>query len=219
MVFDNKKYLSALIFGIMIGSATLTAFAGEGKFELGLRGDILNSGGDPSNDVLGAGIFGRYSLQDDWYIGLAVDFTGGDFEGTAAVAGVVQDPALSTIDATIDNTTFTAWAEKRYPLGSERAKWYWLAGVGVNSPNVSDVSGPTAGGGTFNIKTDASTEFMLIGGLGIRYDFTNKWFLDGNFRVEQHFADWTVTDTASGATGTISDYTAYGLGLGFGFRF
>lgn len=124
----------------------------------------------------------------------------------------MQDQSLKTIDATLDNTALTARAEKRYPLTRERAEGYWLAGGGINSPGVHAVSGPTQAGGTFNMRTDASDEPIVLGGFGIRFDYAKNGFLHGMFGVERHFADWTVTDTVSGATGTIDDYTIFASG-------
>jgi hypothetical protein len=37
--------------------------------------------------------------------------------------------------------------------------------------------------------------------------------------VDRHLADWTVRDRVSGRTGSVDDYTAYGVHAALGWRF
>lgn len=46
-----------------------------------------------------------------------------------------------------------------------------------------------------------------------------RWNLEYGVQADQHFADWKITDRVSGRTGSIDDYTTYGLHLGLTFRF
>jgi len=45
--------------------------------------------------------------------------------------------------------------------------WFWSAGLGINSIDVDDASGPLQGGGNFNVTTTVSSEalFGIKGGL------------------------------------------------------
>ena len=38
-------------------------------------------------------------------------------------------------------------------------------------------------------------------------------------RLDQHFADWDITDRVSGATASIDDYLLKGVHLAFAYRF
>ena len=46
-------------------------------------------------------------------------------------------------------------------------------GLGVGFPDVDDIGGPTATGGTFDLTYDAKTEFHVVGTLGTTYHFTS----------------------------------------------
>ena len=61
---------------------------------------------------------------------------------------------------------------------------------------------------------DVSSELLLTGSGGVRYGIGSTWQLELAFRLDQHFADWTVTDRISGATGTVDDYLIRGFTVG-----
>ena len=60
---------------VLLASAAHAAGAGaEGpRFEVGLRGSIVTAGGEPTNDMIGFGVFGRYAFDEKWRIGLGID--------------------------------------------------------------------------------------------------------------------------------------------------
>ena len=51
-------------------------------------------------------------------------------------------------------------------------------------------------------------------GIGARRWFGDSWGIEAALHIDQHFADWKVTDRVSGATGAISDYTINSINLG-----
>jgi hypothetical protein len=64
------------------------ALTQDGKFDLGLRANILAGDGEPTNDVLGYGLFGHVPLNDRWSIGFAIDHSPEfDVERTAKIVG------------------------------------------------------------------------------------------------------------------------------------
>ena len=86
------------------------------KWELGANFNIVGSDGTPTNDMLGFGFVGHYQLSNDWYTGFVLDYSPDfDFEHTAAVVGVVQDPAVKVIDAIGTSTAITAFINDATP--------------------------------------------------------------------------------------------------------
>lgn len=175
--------------------------------------------GLPANDMLGYGIIGRYYLSDGWFAGAALDTTDFDFEHVASVVGIIQDPAVKSIDAAATNTILSASLGKQYGNTDKGFDWFWTAGIGVGFPDVGNVSGPVEGGGTFDITTDAGTEIHLMGSLGTSYHFSPAWSVALAARLEHHFMDYTVTDSVSGNTTTVDSQTPMGASLSFSRRF
>ena len=211
-------FVAALSLFLLAGSVS----AESGKFEIGPRFSILTAGGEPANDIPQIGAFLRYKLNDRWWLGFGVENSDEfDFERPAELLGLVQDPAVKVIDAKGSSTAFLAWIERVYGNDQRRLTWFWTAGVGFNSVDVNPVSGPLAGGGTFDLVTDAGSEFILSLGGGLRYYLgkNRRSALELAIRADQRFADWTIVDRQSGAVGTIDDYLASGLHFGYSFRF
>ena len=192
------------------------ARAAEPRWAVGIRYSVLTAGGEPTNDQMGAGLFGRYRLNDDWLVGFTIDAMSGDFETPYKLFGATSP---EEIDTTVDSTIVTAWIDREYGRPDRKLRWFWAAGLGFTSPDVDDVSGPLTGGGTFDITTDAGSETLLSLAGGFRWRFSKRFGLDAGLRVDQHFADWTLTDRVNGATASLDDYTAYGANLGFHIRF
>ena len=67
-------------------------------------------------------------------------------------------------------------------------------GVGVNSVDVEDQAGPLAGGGTFDVAIDAGTELVASARLGLRVRLGEGFLFEPALRLDQHFADWDITD-------------------------
>lgn len=190
------------------------------KWELGANFNIVGSDGTPTNDMLGFGFVGHYQLSNDWYTGFVLDYSPDfDFEHTAAVVGVVQDPAVKVIDAIGTSTAITAFIERRYPSESGKFQWFWNVGGGFANVDMGNATGPVQGGGTFNITTSAGTETLITGSVGIQQRINENWSARYAFSLDQHFADWTVTDLVSGNTAKVGDYTIYGLRLGMNYAF
>lgn len=188
----------------------------SGRWELGPRLLVLNAGGEPANDLMGAGVFGRYRLNDRWLVGFAVDSITGDYERPYEFVGISSP---EEIDSTIDALVFSGWIEREYGRPDGRLRWFWTAGLGFTSPDTEDITGPRTGGGRFAITTDAGSEVLASVGFGLRCGLGRRWHLEGSLRADQHFADWKITDRVSGRTGSIDDYTTYGVLLGLAYRF
>jgi len=204
---------SCLIMGLFIIFGMQTAQSESGFMDFGARANVELGDGEPANDMLGFGFYTHYQFNNGVLLGFAVDSMGYDFEGPAKIVGITQDTSLNTIDAASQATNITAWYEQR------RNSWYWRAGLGVGLVDVDDQGGPVEGGGTFNITTDPGTEYLLLGGGGYRYKFSQNWTLDGYAGIIHHFADWKVKDTVSGNTGTVSDYTDWSFQIGVDYSF
>jgi hypothetical protein len=191
--------------------------AEERNFALGVRVMVTAADGEPANDIPGAGVLGRYALNEGWSIGVAVDRTEFDFEEPAKVIGVVQDPALEPIDALAEATALSAWFERTFARQGPIA-WFIGAGLGAASVDVPDAAGARADGGQFNVHTEVDTEIIasIVG--GVRLDFGSRWFAEFSVRADQHFADWRIVDRISGAQGSIDDYLALGGHLAIGVR-
>lgn len=212
-----------LLAAILIGLLGLTAApvaAADGAFDLGVRANVLVGNGEPTNDMLGYGIFARFRVSDGWRVGVGVDHTPEfDVEGIAGLVGQSQDPAVDTVDAKGSSTVVRAWLERSYPNASGGFEWFWTVGAGVGDVEIDEVSGPRAGGGTFTVDTDAGTEFIAAGSLGLRWFFTRMVALEVAGRLDYHFAGWTLVERVSGATSTVDDYLVTGGHVGFTFRF
>lgn len=192
------------------------AQSGEPRWELGPRLLVANAGGEPANDLMGYGFFGRYRLNDRWLLGFAVDSITGDYERPYEFIGVASP---EEVDSTIESVVFSGWIEREYGGPDRRLRWYWTAGLGFTSPDTDDITGPTVGGGTFDITTDAGSEILVSAGGGFRHRFGARWSYEVGVRANRHFADWEITDRVSGRTGTIDDYTTLTLQGGLTYRF
>jgi opacity protein-like surface antigen len=201
---------------------TLTAAApaahaqSDPRWELGPRLVVLNAGGEPSNDQMGFGAALRYSLSDSWRLGFALDSITGDFERPYRLLGF---DSPEDIDSTLDALVFSAWLERETGAPGQRLRWYWTAGLGYQSPDLEDVTGARSGGGSFDITTDGGTEILVGVGGGFRLRLGRSWNTEIGIRVDQHFADWKITERVSGQTGSLDDYTTAGLIIGFNYRF
>lgn len=189
------------------------------RFDLGLRGSIMSADGEPANDIPGYGVFGRFRIGDRWAIGVSVDRTEYDFEQPARFLGLQQDPTLDPIDVVAEATVVGAWIQRNFGRPDARFTTFLGAGLGFASVDVPDAVGPLAGGGTFDIRTEPGTEVIasLLGGFNWR--FAGLLFLELAAKVDQHFADWEVTDRRSGRSARVDDYLAIGGYLALGVRF
>ena len=215
----RRLVLPAIAAGLLCLTAAPAA-AGDEAFDLGVRANVLVGNGEPTNDMLGYGLFARFRVGSGWRVGVGVDHTPEfDVEGIAGLVGQSQDPAADVIDAKGSATVVRAWLERSYPSAGGGFEWFWTVGAGAGNVEVDEVSGPRAGGGTFTVDTDAGTEFIAAGSLGLRWFFVRMVALEVAGRLDYHFADWTLQETVSGSSATVDDYLVTGGHVGFTFRF
>lgn len=200
-------------------SASTVAFAQDSKIDIGLRANVLLGDGVPANDILGAGVIGRYRLNNGWFVGAGIDGYKYDFERPASILGIAQDPNVDVIDAKADSTVLFGSFGRLYNETDRGFDWFWSLGLGFASPSVEDVSGPTDTGGTFDLTFDVGNEIHLMGTLGTSYNFSSRWSTSFAARVEHHFMDVLVTDRVTGATAKIDSQSPVGAYLSLNYRF
>jgi len=205
------------LFGMLIVIAW-PACPQESRIDLGLSIAIDAADGTPANDMPGAGVLGRYTLNDEWAIGAAVNRTEYDYEEPAAIVGIVQNPTVEVIDALAAATTVRGWVERSLTEAGSSLHFFLGAGIGAAFTDVPDVTGPRADGGTFDIRTEVDTEIIATVIGGARRMFGERWSGEVAVRAEQHFADWRSTDRVSGAQGSIDDYLTWGIQFTLAYR-
>ena len=214
-----RYYLTILFISFL--SMSNVSHSDDGEFvSLTPRLNLVGSSGKPTNDVLGVGLIGHYQYSELWYLGVAIDYSPGfDFEKTARTVGLKQDPGVADIDAVGTHLMITAFVERRYPDSNSNFDYFWSLGAGINDINMDDVKGPLEGGGNFDINTKTDTEVVLVSSIGIHHKINENWSGRYEFSLDHHFADWEVRDEPSGNTGSIDDYTIYGLRFGASYHF
>lgn len=217
-----KTFDWTILAGATVGFLLATdCTAADPAWELAGRGGISVSDGVPANDFLGFGLAAKYRLSDSNAIGLSIDSLEYDFERPWQVVGVEQDKTArpKDIDAKATTTLVSLFYERAYGRPMGRWNAYWTAGLGLASPDVKSATGPAVGGGTFDITTDAGTEFVPSLGGGVRLNVARNVSSELGLSAYQHLADWKVTDRNSGRSGAVDDYTRFGLHLGVSYRF
>jgi hypothetical protein len=215
-----RRPVRLLSAALLFAPASFAAGQAEERFALGARVHVVTAGGEPANDILSLGVFGRVRLSADWLLGFAVDQAEYDFEVPTRVLGLAQPPEpAEVIDAPVSSTIVSAWIEREYGPGSSTTVLFWGVGAGVAFVEVDDAAGPLAGGGTFDITTDPGAELIASGVVGFRWRPGSRIFLELAGRVDHHFSEWEVEDRVSGRTGATEDYTGFGGHLGLGLRF
>ena len=213
-----KTFLKATPLLLFLSLAS-PAQAQEYKWDGGFRLNGIGGSGKPTNDVLGFGLFGKRHLNERWAVGFSVDISSEfDVERSPQLAGVPQDPDAKVIDSIGEMTLFKGWVQRTY-RPDRKLSYFWRVGAGFGDVNIDPVSGPTPSGGTFTVVTDAGSEVIVEGSFGLELDLGSRWFLEVAARIEQHLADWTLTDTVSGSSGKIDNYSLRGIHFGLGFRF
>jgi hypothetical protein len=192
------------------------AAAQDGRFELGLRGLIVLGKGQPANDMIGAGLIGRFALNDDWRIGVALDTVKFDYEAPNRALGI---EAAAVVDGLNEWQRVSAFVERRYDRDRDW-NWHWLAGIGTASlDRVENVAGQRVGGGTFDIITTADDELHLFAGGGVHREIGRRWLLSTSLTLEHHATDYELADRVSGARGSIGSQSPYGISIGINYRF
>lgn len=209
------RHLLAMAGALAVALAAASQASAQERFELGGRLDVVGADGEPSNDILGAGLFGRWRLGERWWLGVGVDHSPEfDVERPNELLGLTGDPEAGEIDASATSTALTAWIERRHGDPDRRLGWSWSVGGGFADVSVDDVAGPLAGGGTYAITQEVGTELLLGAGVGLRVRLGGSWAFEGTLRADQHFTDWTVVDRTSGRTTDLDDYLVRGVTLG-----
>lgn len=209
-IFIACAMVSLFVSGIVLGDVSNVQF--------GVRGNGMLGDGTPTNDVLGYGLYGNFALDDEWRVGGALDVADFDLERPWQIIGLTQASGTKTVDSKSTSKTVTLWLERMHNLNSSW-DWTWQVGGGFNFVDVDRASGPSQGGGTFNISTNVDTEYLLLGGLGAEYKMSQQWIITGGARIEQHFADWKLTDSVSGTQGSVGDYRLMGISIGTRYQF
>ena len=195
------------------------AYSTSGEFSVGLFGNAVGSKGVPSNDVLGFGVTANYELKDNWFVSLDFIRSKADFERPWKAAGLIQDPAVKTIDAKYTSNLFMVHGGKVISSDNSNHDWFWSAGLGVNSIDVDDASGPLQGGGNFNVTTTVSSETMMGIKGGLIHHFSDNWDVTYTLRLDRHIAEWVVKDTLSPASGVVDNYATYGASVGISRKY
>lgn len=193
--------------------------AAEPRYEAGVRALAVFGNGEPANDILGGGVFVNRTLRDNWYAGVALERQAFDFERVARVVGIDQDPAESDIDSKATTTVLSEFVGQRFGRDDRGLQAFWTAGVGIGFPDVDDANGPTATGGSFDVTTDAGTEWHLLTSAGLRYAFSPRWAVDVAARLEHHNMDYQVRDRVSGNTAEVDSMSPYGIHFGVSYGF
>jgi len=194
--------------------------AHDSDFSLGFRFDVVGADGEPTNDMLGASVAGRYRLNDRWWLGMAFDHSPEfDSERPYESLGLVGAASAGEVDALATANAVTAWIERVYARPG-RLEWFWGLGGGLAVVDVEDVAGPLeGGGGTYDISQDVGTELLAGASGGLRVRLGARWAFETALRLDQHFTDWTITDRVSGRTVKLDDYLVKGGHFGLVFRF
>jgi hypothetical protein len=208
---------------VLLGAAcssllmTIPAGAEECRLDLGLRLNAVGASGKPSNDIPGAGVFGRTCLNEQWRIGLYLDHSSTfDVERPYESLGLAGD---SEVDAKGTSTAFTVTLERLYSRPESRLQWFWAAGGGFGVVDVDDARGTLVGGGTYDIQQEVDGEWLLTLSGGPRWLFGEDWSVEAALRLDWHMTDWTVVDRVSGASASIDDYLVRGVHVGVAYRF
>ena len=187
-----------------------------GPYLIEPRYSIVVGDGEPSNDMPGFGLLARYQYRGPWHYFLSADYTEFDFETPYKTLGIpVGGPA---IDSTVSGFYLGGGVEYQFNV-HERLKPYINGGIGIGFLDADDVSGTSAGGAPFNIKSDPGTEFIPFATVGVRWNFWRNLSLDLAAKAEYHIADWEVKDTLSNQEAAIDDYAAVGGYVGVAIHF
>lgn len=113
----------------------------------------------------------------------------------------------------------TAFAERRYGVGSRQLQPLCSVGLGIKSIDVDPFVGVLDNGTDFDLRIDAGTETVVEGTIGVRYQLTPHWSAMRSVLLQYRFAGWSVTEQISEESTTIDDYTVSGAYFAVGHRF
>lgn len=217
----TRMVAAAMAVGMLVSSAgvqTVQAQDNAGEIQVGTRGGVWLGDGEPSNDLVNYGVYGRYGLGNGWLLGLSVDLSEWDLEYPYKQLGysIADEEA---VDSKVDGTYVTAWIEREFMHESKAMRPYLLAGLGVGMLDASDITVTLSDGRSATIAADTGTEVIPGIGGGIRFLLGKRWFIEPSLRIDYHITDITVTDRNTGKSSSYDDYFTYGGNVGLGVRF
>lgn len=215
---NNASTLSLAAVAALAGAP---AVAADPAWSAGGRAGIAISGGEPANDITHSGGWVKYRLGENRHLGISVDRLVYDFERPWRVLGLAQDTTLAPkdIDAKAKSTLLRVFYERGYGSAGDTWTWHWQAGLGFAKPKIGRATGPVAGGGTFDIRTDGGTEVVPSLGAGMRYRFTRQLSAELEFVASHHVSKWKLRDSVSGRTATLKGYSSVGVQTGLSISF
>jgi hypothetical protein len=203
----------AVCLAATLGSTGVRAADGR---DVGTRLLVLAGDGVPANDMPGFGVGLRWAWREGWYVGAGLDLVEFDYERPNDVLGI---PSSEEIDGSNEFTRIRGWIERVYDEQDGGWSWSWQAGLGYAAVDPDEVQGPTTGGGTYDIVTDAEDELHVLFAAGVRRNLGDRWFLEVALHLEHHATEYTLTDRVSGVTGSIGSQTPWGASAGLNYRF
>jgi len=195
------------------GSAALAE--GDG-YELGFRAETNLGPGVPANDMIGFSLIGRYQLNEDWWIGLAIEHSP-EFD--------VEDPFrqfnidAETNDPAAISTMISIWGERRYWQALSGRYLFWTAGAGINQVDVDDLVDTDNAGDRYDISTEVDSEIAITASFGQRHRLGSSFSVGYGARIENRFTEWTLLNRETDETATIDDYFVHGVFLDVNYAF
>ena|GEM_PF-565968 len=193
-----------------------TAIADDDRYELGFRAETNLGPGVPANDMIGFSFIGRYRLNENWLLGLALEHSP-EFD--------VEDPFrrfnidAETNDPAATSTMISAWGERRYWQTPMSRYLFWTAGMGINQVDVDDLVDTDNAGNPYDISTAVDSEIALTGSFGQRHRFGSAFSVGYGARVEYRLTEWTFTNRETDETATVDDYFVHGAFVDINYAF
>ena len=130
-IFGFATSESLMVSGLMILLLAIAPpglrAADDSPYELTTRLNLVGGTGKPTNDILGFGFILHRKLSDDWYLGLALDYS--DQFDIETPNDELDIDSVSETDSVASMTMITATAERRYKLESDSYGDYTVTGV------------------------------------------------------------------------------------------
>lgn len=215
----NTRHRYLYCIAILFLACPYSSMAAENeadRYQMGIRGGISLGDGEPSNDMPTYGLFGRYRINDQWLLGIGIDYSTYDFEDPANLLHLSTDKVY---DASISQYIVSAWGEREFHTGADWIVPFVFAGIGIGVGNDDTITGNRQYGGQFSIYADPGTEVIPGIGIGARFPVADSMFIETAARFDYHFADWDVRDNISGVSSTIDDYSTFGGYLALVYTF
>jgi hypothetical protein len=188
--------------------------AEDSNWDLGLRAIVLAADAPPANDMPGYGLVLHRRVGEHWRVGLALDVFEFDYEEPYKVLGIAKPDAIEAIDGVNESQVLSAFVERQYGGAGSSWRWFWTAGAGFATIDVPVVRGPTAAGGSFDIRTEAEDEVHLVGSAGVRRRLGARWSLEAALHLQHHMLEYRLFDAVTGRTATLEGQTPWGASIG-----